>query len=147
VPLVENTSTRMSFVVPDISAATIALWFSPHGAPEYLIDDDFIVKPTISSATQYPVRNGKIRVKGSGFATTSKILLGGNQLTTTYIDTHTLEAKVPANYPLGIDAIRIYTRLADMSDNCGPIVLESFSLDYNVKVSPLLTPAISLLLQ
>jgi hypothetical protein len=147
VPLVENTSTRMSFVVPDISAATIALWFSPHGAPEFLSDDDFIVKPTITSATRYPTRNGKIRVNGSGFATTSKILLGGVQLTTTYIDTHTLEAKIPADHPLGIDVIRIYTRLADMSDNCGPIVLESFSLEYNVKVSPPLTPILSVLLQ
>jgi len=146
-PLVENTSTKVSFVVPDGGISGIQMYFTTRGTGDLVIVPDFIVKPAISSATQYPNRGGKITIKGTGFSAKSSVILGSTPLATTFVDIHTLVAKVPTNYPLGIDALRIYTRNTDASDNCGPLVLESFSTEYNVKVSPPLTPILSLLLQ
>jgi hypothetical protein len=145
--LIENTATRVSFLVPEGAVSSISLWFNHNGQPIFVSVPDFIVKPAISSATQYPTRNGWIRINGTGYTVQSKAVLGGVTLATTFIDDHTLQARVPADFPLGIEALRIHTRQDDASDNCGPLVMESNSLEYNVKISPNLAPILSLLLQ
>jgi len=146
-PMVENTPTRISFRVPDGATWLIAFWIKDNGWTSQLSVRNFIVKPVITSATQYPTRNGIIVIKGTGFSMNSTARLGTTNLATTYIDSHTMKAKVPANYPLGVDALTIYTRLSNSTDNCGPLVLESTSSEDMVKVIPSLTPILSLLLQ
>jgi hypothetical protein len=144
----EASPTRVSFIVPDGARHTIYMTFPAPGGRMVQQKEvrDFIVKPDIASfSPATAIRGGWITINGTGFNPNSVVRLDETALETSFIDGHTLRAKVPPAFALGEAYLIVFNHEQNTEDACGTVILESKSIPRVVQVRQI-SPAINMLL-